>query len=72
MGFGAQFNENVFVPITITGLPAGTFDLVIWNANGDGKLTAGTLDVTGGVARFAAPLQAVFAVTTKELSGLPS
>ena len=46
------------VSYRITGLPAGTFSLILWNETGDGKLTRGKLEVSRGVANFAAPLQA--------------
>jgi len=71
---GSTINEasGTTVLYRITGLPADTFNLIVWNENGDGKLTMGKVDVAGGVASFAAPLQAVFALTTNELERLPS
>jgi hypothetical protein len=71
---GSAINDvsDETVSYTIGGLPAGTFNLILWNANGDGKLTSRELDVTDGVTTLTAPLQAVFAVANKQLSGLPS
>jgi hypothetical protein len=56
---------------SIGGLPANTgFNLVIWNANGDGTNSiAGRVTTnSAGVARFAVPLQAAFALTTVPVS----
>jgi hypothetical protein len=52
---------------SIGGLPANTtFNLAVWNATGDGKNTIADPVTTNaaGVARFAVPLQAAFALTT--------
>jgi hypothetical protein len=52
---------------SIGGLPPNTpFNLVVWNATGDGTNSiAGTVTPNAaGVARFAVPLQAAFALTT--------
>jgi hypothetical protein len=50
--------------------PSTTFELAVWNANGDGLTTdAGTVATTpAGVARFDVPLQAAFALTTVPVS----
>ena len=56
---------------SIGGLPPNTaFHLVVWNATGDGTdSVAGTITTgAAGVARFAVPLQAVFALTTAPVS----
>ena len=56
---------------SIGGLPASTaFNLVLWNATGDGtNSVAGTVTTdAAGVARFEAPLQAVFSLTTVPIS----
>ena len=56
---------------SVGGLPPSTtFDLVVWNAAGDG-VTAPPRDVTtsaAGVARFSVPLHAAFALTTLDAS----
>jgi hypothetical protein len=52
---------------SIGGLPANkTFNLVVWNATGDGtnSVAAPVLTNAAGVARFHVPLQAAFALTT--------
>ena len=64
-------------PVTyaIGGLPAGTsLDLVVWNRDGEGKLTRGGAVVVDadGVAALSVPLQAVFALTTAVIPTLPS
>ena len=64
-------------PVTyaIGGLPAGTsLDLVLWNRDGEGKLTRGGAVVVDadGVAVLSVPLQAVFALTTAVIPTLPS
>jgi hypothetical protein len=56
---------------SIGGLPASTaFNLALWNAAGDGtNSVAGTVTTdTAGVARFEAPLQAAFSLTTVTVS----
>jgi hypothetical protein len=56
---------------SIGGLQANaTFNLAIWNANGDGtNSVAGTVTTNAaGVARFEVPLQAAFALTTVPVS----
>lgn len=56
---------------SIGGLPPNTaFTLAVWNATGDGENSiAGTVTTNGaGVARFAVPLQAAFALTTVPVS----
>ena len=56
---------------SIGGLPANKeFTLAVWNAAGDGKNTvAGTVTTNAaGVARFAVPLHAAFALTTVPVS----
>jgi hypothetical protein len=58
-------------PYSIGGLPANTtFNLVLWNAAGDGTNSdAGTVTTNAaGVARFDVPLQAAFALTTVPVS----
>jgi hypothetical protein len=58
-------------PYSIGGLPPGTsFTLALWNATGDGTNSiAGTVTTNAaGVARFAVPVQAAFALTTVPLS----
>jgi hypothetical protein len=61
----------VEVTYTIGGLPPdATFTLVVWNRTGEGRnevLGAIAAD-KAGVARVAAPLHAVFALTTKQVS----
>ncbi len=52
---------------SIGNLPQSTtFNLAVWNANGDGLTTDGGIVTTNGagVARFDVPLQAAFALTT--------
>ena len=52
---------------SIGGLPANkTFNLVVWNATGDGtnSVAAPVLTNAAGVARFHVPVQAAFALTT--------
>jgi hypothetical protein len=59
------------VPYSIGGLPANTaFHLALWNETGDGTNSIGADVVTNaaGVARFAVPLQAAFALTTVPVS----
>jgi hypothetical protein len=56
---------------SIGGLPSNTaFTLAIWNGTGDGTNSiAGRVTTnTAGVARFAVPLQAAFALTTAPVS----
>jgi hypothetical protein len=56
---------------SIGGLPSNTtFNLALWNANGDGTNTVGDPVTTNdaGVARFDVPLQAAFALTTVPVS----
>ena len=56
---------------SIGGLPPNTsFNLAVWNATGDGtNSVAGTVTTNAaGVARFAVPLQAAFALTTVPVS----
>jgi hypothetical protein len=56
---------------SIGGLPANeTFNLALWNATGDGTNSVAGQVVTNaaGVARFSAPLQAAFALTTVPVS----
>jgi hypothetical protein len=56
---------------SIGGLPPNTaFTLAVWNATGDGENSiAGTVTTNAaGVARFAVPLQAAFALTTVPVS----
>ena len=56
---------------SIGGLPPNTsFSLAVWNATGDGtNSVAGTVTTNAaGVARFAVPLQAAFALTTVPVS----
>jgi hypothetical protein len=65
---GAQMNDasGSLVSYAVGGLPAGTtFRLVLWNADGTGVLSNGAAVTTdsSGTARFAVPLQAVFALT---------
>ena len=72
---GAQLNGTSAkkVPYAIGGLPARkTFQLVVWNRGGGGKLVIADPVTTDGrgVARLTAPLQAVFALTTKALPPL--
>jgi hypothetical protein len=59
------------VSYSVGGLPpSATFQLVIWNRDGDGRnAIAGTVvaDATGA-ATFTAPLHAVFALTTVSVS----
>jgi hypothetical protein len=46
--------DNQPLPITLNGLPSNTtFDVVCWNANGDGKLSNGTRQVTDATGRIA-------------------
>ncbi len=56
---------------SIGGLPPDTaFHLVLWNATGDGTNSVAETIITGaaGVARFAVPLEAAFALTTVPVS----
>jgi hypothetical protein len=56
---------------SIGGLPPNTvFNLAVWNATGDGTNSlAGRITTnTAGVARFAVPLHAAFALTTVPVS----
>ena len=56
---------------SVGGLPPyTTFTLALWNASGDGKNSvAGTITTSAaGVARFDAPLQAAFVLTTVPVS----
>jgi hypothetical protein len=56
---------------SIGGLPPNTpFTLALWNATGDGTNSiAGTVTTNdAGVARFEVPLQAAFALTTRDVS----
>src|SRR3954447_5105036 len=60
------------VSYTIKGTPTANLNLIVWNRAGDGKLAKGTVAVSDRIARFTVPLQAVFALTTKELGQLPT
>jgi hypothetical protein len=56
---------------SIGGLPAhATFNLVLWNATGNGEnsLADGVTTDAAGVARFEVPLQAAFSLTTVPVS----
>ena len=56
---------------SIGGLPANaTFNLALWNANGNGETSlAGTIETgPAGVARFKVPLHAAFSLTTVPVS----
>jgi hypothetical protein len=56
---------------SIGGLPPSTtFNLALWNATGDGRNSVAARVTTNsvGVARFAVPLQAAFALTTVPVS----
>jgi hypothetical protein len=56
---------------SIGGLPPNTrFNLAVWNATGDGtnSVAAPVTTNAAGVARFAVPLQAAFALTTVPVS----
>jgi hypothetical protein len=58
-------------PYSVGGLPPNTaFNLAVWNAAGDGtNSVAGRVTTNAaGVARFAVPLQAAFALTTVPVS----
>lgn len=59
------------VSYTIKGTQKANLNLIVWNRAGDGKLTKGAVTVKDGAATFSVPLQAVFALTTKELGSLP-
>ena len=65
---GGQLNDGSGAPVSysIGGLPAQTtFRLVLWNADGSGTLSSGPRVTTDalGVATFAVPQHAVFALT---------
>ena len=69
---GAQLNtvsKDKATTYVIGGLPAGTkLQLVLWNKAGGGKLhLEPPVPVKGGIAEFAVPRHAVFALTSKEL-----
>ena len=55
------------VSYAIKGTPNAPLNLVVWNGTADGRLAKSTPAVKDGVASFTVPLQAVFALTTKEL-----
>jgi len=69
---GARLNtvSGTTVTYAIAGLPPGArFNLAIWNNDGSGTVApvAGVTIDASGVATFAVPLQAVFALTTLPL-----
>jgi hypothetical protein len=70
-GASKNVRTNPDIRYTIGGLPKSTtFQLLLWNARGGGRLTRHDTPITsnaGGEAQVVAPMRSVFALTTKKL-----